>query len=454
MKVTSIIKIVILFAIFYYIITFINANQESQTIYFPWIGEPLGIGGPGWSIIGICLAIGFLTSAFWMLSKTVVSFFSRSGRLSRSMKKVEEKYYYGIEALSKGDKKAAGVFFEEILTIDPENFRTLIKYGELHREMGNVQRAISLHQQALSLSHNNVKVLHELSLDYLSASELTKAREVLEKIIEISPKGNLAVHRQLRDLLIAEQDWEKALHVQDTILAQVSDSSEKLREQNLHCGIEYRHAGSFKDKGKFQQAAEIYEGIVAKTPTFLPAHLELGECYLSQNDDEKAIMIWKQGFEVTQSPVLLSRLEDYYLGIEKPDKAIETYSKVMAKSSEDLLPRLLLGKLFYRLEMLDRALAIFEEIDSEFEYAPVMFYFMGKIQARRGDMKEAAETFRNVIRSSGLLEAEFICDNCRTTFNEYIPQCSNCGEWNRINLNVQKGKTIQEMEVSTRPMYA
>lgn len=454
MKVTSIIKLIILFAIFYYIITFINANQKLQTVYFPWIGEPLGIAGPGWSIIGICLALGFLISAIWMLSKTVVSFFSRSGRLSRSMKKVEEKYYYGIEALSKGDKKAAGIFFEEILTIDPENFRTLIKYGELQREMGNYQRAVSLHLQALNLSQNNVKVLHELSLDYLAASDLTKAREVLEKIIEISPKGNLAVHRQLRDLLISEKEWEKALHVQGTILSLVSDSSERVREHNLHCGIEYRHAMSFKNKGQFQQAAEIFEGVIEKSPSFLPAHLELGESYLRQELDEKAIVTWKKGFEVTQSPVLLSRLEEYYLSIEKPDKAIETYSKVIARASEDLLPRLLLGKLFYRLEMLDRALTLFEEIDSEFEYAPVMFYFMGKIQARRGDMKDAAETFRNVIRSSGLLEAEFICENCRTTFNEYNPQCDNCGEWNRISLNVQKGKTLQELEVSSRPIYA
>jgi lipopolysaccharide biosynthesis regulator YciM len=52
------------------------------------------------------------------------------------MKKVEEKYYYGIEALSKGDDEAAGLFFEEILNIDPDNFRTLVKYGELLRKTG------------------------------------------------------------------------------------------------------------------------------------------------------------------------------------------------------------------------------------------------------------------------------------------------------------------------------
>jgi tetratricopeptide (TPR) repeat protein len=118
--------------------------------------------------------------------------------------------------------------------------------------------------------------------------------------------------------------------------------------------------------------------------------------------------------------VLLSRLEKFFLNIEMPDKAIETYNNAINAHEDAILPKLLLGKLFYSLEMVDRAIRIFEEIDSEFEYAPVLFYFMGKIQMRKGQDSEAAETFKEVLRTSGILDAEYKCSNCGKEYSEYL----------------------------------
>lgn len=454
MKVTSIIKLIILFALFYYVITFIQVNQQDNTVKFPWIGDPVSLDGPAWAVLGGALAIGFLASALWLLVKTVIAFFSPTGRLSRSMKKVEEKYYYGIEALSKGDQEAAGIFFEEILAIDPDNFRTLIKYGELLRREGKSQRAISLHNQALSLSQNNVKVLHELSLDYMKSGDIDRAKEMLRKINEISPKGNIAIHRQLRDLLVDEKSWDEALKVQKNILDQVSDTNEKKDETDMLCGIEYENAMMMKNKESYQSAIELLKGIINRDKNFLPAHLELGECYLILNEDEKAVANWMKGYEITSSPVLLSRIENYYIGIDKPDKAIETYNEVIRENQENVLSKLLLGKLFYRLEMLDRAIEIFEEIDSEFEYAPVMFYFMGKIQARKGNFKESSEIFKNILRTSGMLEAEYKCSETGDTFETYVSYSPGCKKWNTVTLNVKKGKSLSELQVAARPIYA
>ncbi len=451
MKISSVIKLAILFAVFYYLITFINLNQASGEIRFPWIGTA---SVPLWITVGVCLAAGFLASALWMMAKAVVAFFSPSGKLSRSMKRVEEKYYYGIEAISKGDTMSAAVFFEEILAIDPDNFRTLIKFGELLRNTGKHQRGISLHQQALSLSQNNVKVLHELAIDYRAAADSAKAKEMLEKIIEISPKGNNAIYRELRDMLIEERDWNRALALQRDLIPLVSHSERRQEEAALLSGLEYEVAMLKKEGGELQAAASILEGIIGRDLAFRPAHLKLGECYLEQGSEEKAVQAWLSGYEATQAPILLGWLENYFLDSGEPDKAIEMYHKVISEEEEGLLARLLLGKLFYRLEMIDRAIAIFEEIDSEFEYAPVMLYFMGKIQSRKGESEQAAETFRTLIRSSGILEAEFICTACGATYSSYQTRCSGCGRWNTVQLNVKKGQSISDMQVSSRPVYA
>lgn len=453
MKISSVIKIAILFAVFYYVIMFINTNQFAHKVYFPWFGTNLVVAGPLWSIVGISLAIGFLASAFWMLGKTVATYFSPSGKLTRSMKKVEEKYYYGIEALSKGDDQSAVVFFEEILTIDPDNFRTLIKYGELLRETDKHQRAISLHQHALSLSENNVKVLHELAVDYKKAGDIAKAKEMLERIIEISPKGNNAIYRELRDILVAEAKWERALEIQRKLVPLVVHNGRREAEYQLLSGLEYEVAMRRKEAGDLDEATDILKGILKRNPSFLPAQLELGACMLSQGAEEEAVEIWLNGYYESKIPVLLGRLEEHFLDSDNPNKAIEMYHKVIAKEEEDLLPKLLLGKLFYRLEMVDRAIAIFEEIDSEFEFAPVMSYFMGKIQARKGENENAVETFRTLIRATGILEAEFICTNCEATYRAYQARCSSCRKWDTIRLNVRKGKSLSEMDVASRPVY-
>lgn len=453
MKITSILKLLILFAIFYYLITFIQANQEASTVRFPWIGEHLVVGGPGWAVIGACVAVGFLASALWMLVQTIVSFFSPSGKLARSMKKIEEKYYYGIEALSKGDQQAASVFFEEILGMDPDNIRTLVKYGEVLRGMGKGQRAITLHQQALNLSQNNVKVLHELCQDYLSTGEVDKARGMLEKIIDISPKGNIAIHRQLRDLLITRKAWDDALRVQRNIITMISSSVEREAESELLSGIEYEYAMDYLSAQQIQKAQEVLEKIITRDKKFIPAHLRLGECLLMKSREDEAVLAWKRGYDTTASPVLLSRLEEYYLSAEQPDKAIETYNQVIKEQDDNLMPRLLLGKLYYHLEMIDQAIEIFEEIDSDFEYAPLMFYYMGKIQSRKGDNKGAVETFSTILRSSGILEEEFKCGNCGKTYEQYVPHCDNCGTWNHVTLNVRTGASLEEMRVASRPIY-
>ncbi|HUX07080.1 MAG TPA: tetratricopeptide repeat protein [Acidobacteriota bacterium] len=454
MKISSVIKLVILFALFYYVIMFINANQGAQKINFPWFGGDAAASTPMWGVMGVCLAIGFIASALWMLGKTIVSYFSPTGKLSRSMKQVEEKYYYGIEALSKGDHQSASVFFEEILVIDPDNFRTLIKFGELLRETGQHQRAISIHLQALNLSRNNVKVLHELAKDYKESGNAAKAKEMLKRIIDISPKGNNAIYRQLRDVLLAEGSWEEALEVHRKLIPLVSHNGRRIEEMALLSGLEYEVATARLNGGDTNAAIQMFKSIIQRDTAFLPAHVDLGEALLQAGKNDEAVETWLKGYEAITSPVLLVRLEDYYLDNDNPEKAIEIYHKVIAKEEENLMPKLLLGKLFYHLSMMDRAMAIFEEIDSEFEHAPVMQYFMGKIQSRKGEHENAFETLRTLVRGSGLLQTEFICTSCCTTYDAYHPRCSKCGSWNTIRLNVQKGQSLSDMEVASRPVYA
>jgi lipopolysaccharide biosynthesis regulator YciM len=100
-----------------------------------------------------------------------------------------------------------------------------------------------------------VKILHELSLDYMAAGDNSRAREMLEKIIEISPKGNIGIHRQLRDILVAEKDWVNTLRVQRNIIAMVSDPKEKKQENQLLYGLEYEEALVLKNQEKYEEGS-------------------------------------------------------------------------------------------------------------------------------------------------------------------------------------------------------
>ena len=187
---------------------------------------------------------------------------------------------------------------------------------------------------------------------------------------------------------------------------------------------------------------------------FIPAHVTLGEALLSQGSEAEAVDVWFLGFEATGSPIFLMVLEEHYLQSEQPLQAIEALKRCIAQARKDTLARFYLGKLYFRLEMLDDALSVLGSLDGLASYAPTLHYFLGRIHERRGQFREAVQDYRKVIKEMDLVQLEYGCRQCDESLMAWTSRCPECGEWNSVEVNYREEIPLEELGLAPAPIYS
>ncbi len=152
--------------------------------------------------------------------------------------------------------------------------------------------------------------------------------------------------------------------------------------------------------------------------------------------------------------MLLATLEDHFIAREQPDQAIEVLRRAVAGSKSDLGPRFHLAKLYYRLEMLDDALAEFTALQERVSAAPILAYYMAKIHERRNRFDQANTCYRRIVREQNLLASQFRCLTCGRDSRSWSERCAACGQWNTVNVDLQEELSIEELGLSSAPVYS
>ena len=148
--------------------------------------------------------------------------------------------------------------------------------------------------------------------------------------------------------------------------------------------------------GERREAINQLRRLVKEHDSFIPAHVGLGRALREAGRESDAVNAWYDGFEVTGSPIFLIELEDHFLAREQPLAGIEALKRCISRSQKDTLPRFHLGKLYFRLEMLDDALSVLSSLEGRAEYAPSLHYLLGRIHERRQNSAEAMRAYRKV----------------------------------------------------------
>ena len=160
------------------------------------------------------------------------------------------------------------------------------------------------------------------------------------------------------------------------------------------------------------------------------------------------------GFEVTGSPIFLTVLEEHYLQREQPLAAIEALKRCVAQARKDTVARFYLGKLYFRLEMLDDAHSLLSPLEGRATYAPTLHYLLGRIHERRNNHRSASQEYRKVIKEMDLVQLEYRCRACKDAFMEWTPRCSACGEWNGTEVDFHEEITLEELGLAPAPVYS
>jgi len=378
---------------------------------------------------------------------------SRLRKAGRKYEEIEEEYSRGLVAVVEGRDDEALAHFRKVLEWDSRHFNTLIKIGEVLRGQEKYGEAIEYHHKAHHLKEDNTRPLYALVDDYEARGDMDQARVVLGKIISIK-KNSVAAWRKLRSVHVKEGNWKKAQEAHDRVVKLSGPGDpQNSADQRTGTGIRYEMASARLSEGKPREAVGMLRRIIKDDREFIPAHVKLGQAFSEQGNEGEACQAWFAGFEATGSPIFLTVLEDYYLQREEPMAAIEALKRCIASCQRDTLPRFFLGKLYFRLEMLDDAQSVLSSLKGRASYAPTLHYLLGRIHERRSNHAEANEEYRRVIKETDLVQLEYRCRGCDETLMAWADRCPACGEWQAIEVNFREEISLEELGLAPAPIY-
>lgn len=429
-----------------------NRNREIvQTDFRFWGDASLPVG----QALLLFLFAGMLIMFFLQMAREFGLMMERrrQRKAGRKADEIEEEYSRALVAILEGRDEDSLGHFRAVLERDSRHFNTLLKLGEVLRNQGQIAEAIEYHRKAHHIREDDHRPLYDLVEDYEAKGDMDRARAVLGKIIALK-KQSVSAWRKLRSLNSKQGRWEKALEAQKQVEKFAGKAGPgAMADRHFGQGIRFEIGLDALRVKNFKEATAIFRRSLKEDSLFVPAHLALGHTLIEQGQDSGGVQAWYNGFELTGAPIILTTLEEHFLQREEPLGAIEALKHCIAGTRKDTIPRFYLGKLYFRLEMLDDAMAVLSSLEGRASYAPNLYYLIGKIHERRRNHADAAAEYRRVIREMELIQLEYICGHCGASFMEWSGRCESCHFWNQVNVNFVEEIPIEELGVSPAPIY-
>lgn len=356
-------------------------------------------------------------------------------RRQKAALKVQELYSKGLNAILADSEEEARAALEGILQEEPNHLDALLRLGDITAGNEDYARATAYYRRAKEVQPQNLEVLFSLVRVMEKAGHETDARMYLEEILEADPDNLAALHAK-RSLLEKREEWDELIYLQKGIIKEAHNEKDRQREQESLLGYQYEQGRHSLENGEYEKAKKTFRVILRLDRDFIPAYLGLAEVMLREGESEEAVDFLEKGFEQTASPIILARIEDLLISLGDPARLIRLYQSALAKAPQDQTLRFFLGKLYYRLEMLDDAFDTLRALESSGAPYPELYQLLGNIYARRQQWDTAFEEYRKVIDLRKPFRLPYCCDNCGYSSKEWSGRCPNCRSWNAFRFNL------------------
>lgn len=352
-------------------------------------------------------------------------------------------------AIELGQDQLARDLLHQVPPSDENFWIALKKLADLELEDGNILQAELLYEKALRMAEGTNKDLVLFALGNLQEQQdLTeRAEEYYRQVLSNAPDAREPLMR-LRKLAIQSGQWEKALLWQDR-LAHANGLDSDPDDEELRIGISYEAAKTQFENGEYTSALARLKEIMRSKPSFIPAFLLAGEIHEKMGNSSAALRTWEKGLRTNLHPILLIRIGEYYLWRNQPSRAIEFYQQTIRAHPETAWLEYELGRLYLRLEMIDEALVSFQSIDRTQPEWLLNKKALAELYFRAGKTKEATAKFAELTDAlTGRSLLPWQCSVCDVSSGSYGSCCSDCLEWNTIEMN-QAGYMEQYHEKAT-----
>jgi lipopolysaccharide biosynthesis regulator YciM len=355
----------------------------------------------------------------------------QSSRRRKREEKVQNYYDDGVLAsLSRRTAEAISLL-QKVLALDPNHTRALVSLGNIFRKEKHYNEAIRLHRKARVLDEDNIEILFTLSKDLEDAKRYEEAIQALEEILKLDSTNPSALYR-IRDIHLRTRKWLDAHGVQERLLKAGLPDRELRMETQIMTGLKYEVARMYMDRGDRDQARKYFKEAIKLDKNFLPARIGFAETLIREGKLRQAAESWEKSYVKTGNPIFLQRLEDLYLEMGEPGEMIRIYQDALVRHSMDPMLKLALGKLYYRLEMIDDAFDLLSTLEGLHDPSEDLRKMMVSLYIRKGNTEAAMLEIQDSLSGSRPVSLMFHCTACRYQTREWSGRCPQCERWNTI----------------------
>ncbi|MCR4391625.1 MAG: tetratricopeptide repeat protein [Candidatus Acetothermia bacterium] len=257
--------------------------------------------------------------------------------------------------------------YRQAIEAKPDFVAAYTGQGDAAMAMELYARAIEAYRKGLELQPGSVTLKLKLAGAYVKGRQYQEAKPLLEEVLAREPE-NVTALTLMGDLLLAQGDAQRAI-VQ----------YEAAYKRNPTSEVQIKLAGGYFAAGRLEDAKRRYQDVIKQFPYRAEAYVGLGDVYLQQGDQAKALDYYRQAlpraFEVTMKETIARkiveldpkdtttrfRLAGYFREQYKYEAAIRQYEAILELSPGNLDALVGLGDSYVPRVQYDRAMDYYRQ---------------------------------------------------------------------------------------------
>lgn len=281
-----------------------------------------------------------------------------------------------------GDLPTAAENYEDALAYYPESYQIAYSLAEVYYRAYKPEKSLRVLEKMIP---RDIEVFRLSAACFRMLKDYISAQKSYHNIIKLDP-DNMEAYTFLSDIYRARN------HLDSTIWA--FENMARVRPDDFriwHQLGRYQTQKQSYEKGKdaFRKSLEQDSG----KDNFL-SYIGLGELYEITGRLDTAEIIFKEGLEVDPTnPMMLRLLISLNINRDSLARALPYSLKLVTVAPENFLEKRRLGAIYYRLDSLERADTIFNELVAGGDIYGMNHFYLGLIDTRQGNIEDARDEF-------------------------------------------------------------
>ena len=336
-------------------------------------------------------------------------------------------------------------------SVDPDALEVHMILGNLHREKGQVGKAINVHQSLLQRPRLNrlehAYVLLCLGLDYKRGGFVDRALEAFTEVLRLDPKNEYAL-MNLQKLHEEQHQWTEAYDTRER-LSQLAATDARSQSQAILAFLENEIGLEAFRRRDCAEAARRFGAAIALDASAVPAYINLGDVRAAEGDERGAAEIWEKLVDISPDRAYLAfdRLEALGRRTGHPERFTRLCRRLIDENLQDWRARLALSRHLAAAgqprEALDLLFAALVQNPHALSIHQAIWRALGQLHHpaalvdRYGELTEHAVFYLD----------PHVCVRCRYRSTELLWQCPHCHDWNTfVEERIAPAQDMNEVE--------